>query len=224
MTANPPQTIRLYSYFRSSAAFRARIGLNLKQLPYDLVPVQLLRSEQQSAPFLARNPQALVPVLEVGATTVTQSLAILEYLEEVYPSPPLLPPDAPGRSRVRALSLAIACEIHPINNLRALNFLTDELGIDAVGKLRWYRHWVETGLAALEAMLAVGDTTAGRFCHGDSPTIADCFLVPQIFNAQRFDCRLGHVPTLMAIHERCMELEAFQLAQPSAQPDFERKP
>jgi maleylacetoacetate isomerase len=215
-------TMQLISYFRSSAAFRARIALNLKGIAHDIVPRHLLRDggAQFTPEFLALNPAALVPVLRDDDATLTQSLAIIEYLDETHPAVPLLPATPLERARVRALAMSIACEIHPLNNLRVLTYLTGELGIDADGKQRWYRHWVETGLGAVEGLLA-GHPQTGRFCHGDSPTLADCCLVPQIVNAQRFGCHLDHVPTAMAIHERCMALDAFQRAAPAAQPDAE---
>ena len=212
--------MKLYSYFRSSASFRVRIALALKGLDYEYSPVHLLEGGgQQFAPgFMALNPAALVPVLEDDGTVLTQSLAIIEYLEETRPRPPLLPGDAPGRARVRALALAVACEIHPLNNTRVLGYLSDTLGVTEVQRNAWYRHWVETGLAAVEAMLA-RDPRTGTCCHGDAPTVADIFLVPQIFNAQRFAARLDHVPTLMRIHEHCLSLPAFAKSVPALQPD-----
>lgn len=220
MTNELTKPARLYTYFRSSAAFRTRIALNLKGLAHDLVPVHLLRCEQSSEVFRLRNPQALVPVLEYGEVTISQSLAIMELLDELHPERPLLPKNAVDRARVRSMALAIACEIHPLNNLRVLNFLTEGLSVSMQGKTLWYRHWVESGLEALEKMV-VSDGHREGFCHGDIPTMADCCLVPQIFNAQRFGCQLDQVPTLMAIHQRCMELDAFKRAQPSNQPDYE---
>jgi maleylacetoacetate isomerase/maleylpyruvate isomerase len=214
--------IRLYSYFRSSASFRVRIALNLKGLDYEYVPVHLTRGGgAQFAPeFRKLSPGGLVPALEEDGRSFTQSLAIIEYLEETRPQPPLLPADPAGRARVRALALSIACEIHPLNNLRVLNYLTKTLGVSADARNAWYRHWVETGLATVEAMLAT-DARTGRYCHGDTPGLADCCLVPQIFNARRFDCRLDHVPTVMCVFDECMKLPAFQRAAPAAQPDAE---
>lgn len=211
--------MKLYSYFRSSAAFRVRIALGLKGLAYETVPIHLVRNEQHGEAYAGVSPTGLVPALTDGGATLTQSLAILEYLEETHPSPPLLPADALGRARVRAIALDIACEIHPIDNLRVLRYLVREMGVDEAAKDRWYKHWVETGLEAVERRLADGGT--GRFCHGDWPTIADCALVPQIFNAQRFGCRLDHVPTVMRVFATCLEIEAFQAAEPSRQPDAE---
>ena len=218
--------MQLYSYFRSSASFRVRIALHLKGLPFDTVPIHLVRQggAQRAADFLAINPDGLVPVLvddtDDMAACLTQSLAIIEYLEETHPRPPLLPQDAAGRARVRALALNIACEIHPLNNLRVLRYLTQVLGIGDDAKNAWYRHWVETGLAAFEAQLAASPGT-GTFCHGDRPTLADVTLVPQVFNAQRFDCDLSAMPTIGRIHEACMALEAFTAAAPGRQPDAE---
>ncbi len=214
--------MKLYTYFRSSAAYRVRIALNLKGLPYEAVPVHLLRNggEQRQADYLALNPAGLVPVLEDGGAVLTQSLAIIEYLDETHPQPPLLPGDALGRARIRALAQAIACDIHPINNLRVLQYLSRELGASEEQKTAWYRHWVEEGLAAVEAMLAQAPRS-GRFCFGDTPTLADICLVPQVFNAQRFKCNTAHIPTVLRIAEACEALEAFRLAAPANQPDAE---
>ena len=210
--------MQLYSYFRSSASFRVRIALALKGIGYDYMPVHLVRNEQLAPPFRDMTPARLVPVLKDGDSTLVQSLAIIEYLDETHPAPPLLPADPLGRARVRGLALDIACEIHPLNNLRVLRYLTGELKVDEAAKDAWYRHWVEDGLAAIETQLA-GHPATGRFCHGDQPTLADICLVPQIFNARRMDCRLDHVPTVMRIVDACMALDAFSHAQPSACPD-----
>ncbi|MDP2824632.1 MAG: maleylacetoacetate isomerase [Sulfuritalea sp.] len=215
--------MKLHNYFRSSASFRVRIALALKNLEYEYASVHLLQGggQQFAAAFRAMNPAALVPVLEEDdGTVLTQSLAIIEYLDETRPQPPLLPGDAVGRARVRAIALAIACEIHPLNNLRVLAYLSKTLGIDDAQRNAWYCHWVETGLATVEAMLA-GDPHTGTCCHGDAPTLADICLVPQIFNAQRFKARLDHVPTVMRIHEHCLTLSAFALSVPALQPDAE---
>ena len=209
--------MQLHSYFRSSASFRVRIALALKGLEYDYVPVHLVRREQLAPAFAALSPGRLVPVLQDGDLTLTQSMAIIEYLDETYPEPRLLPADPIGRARVRAIAQDIACEIHPLDNLRVLSYLVRELKVNEDDKNRWYRHWVETGLEAVERQLASPAT--GRHCHGDTPGLADCVLVPQIFNAQRFECRLDHVPTVMRVFEACMQLPAFQSAQPSACPD-----
>ncbi len=216
--------MQLYSYFRSSASFRVRIALELKGLAYDYVPVHLVKNEHLQAELLETLPAQLVPALVVdeeggaGQLSLTQSLAIIEYLDEIRPEPALLPSDAAGRARVRALALDIACEIHPLNNLRVLRYLVGELKVSEDDKNRWYRHWVETGLEAVERQLA-GHPATGRFCHGDRPGLADCVLVPQIFNARRVDSRLDHVPTVMRIFDACMAEPAFTKAQPSACPD-----
>ena len=200
--------MRLYSYFRSSASYRVRIALALKKLGFEYAAVHLVKNEQLAPAFRAIAPAQLVPALVVddpqhGEATLTQSLAIIEYLDEVFPEPPLLPQDALGRARVRALALDIACEIHPLDNLRVLRYLKSELKVSEDDKDRWYRHWVETGLEVVERELA-GHPATGRFCHGDAPGLADCVLVPQIFNATRMDCKLDHVPTVMRVFEACM--------------------
>ncbi len=210
--------MELYSYFRSSAAFRVRIALNLKGLPYDYRAVHLLKKEQAAPGYSEMAPSQLVPLLQDGEARLSQSLAIIEYLDETHPEPPLLPGDALGRARVRALALDIACEIHPLNNLRVLRYLVKELGVAEAAKDAWYRHWVESGLAAVEQQLARSPAT-GRFCHGDLPTLADCTLVPQIFNARRLDCRLDAMPTVMRVFDACMALDAFERAEPSRCPD-----
>jgi maleylpyruvate isomerase len=212
--------MELYTYFRSSAAFRVRIALNLKGLDYHAHTVHLRKGEHRAANYLAVNPQGLLPALIVDGHRLSQSLAILEYLEERHPQPALLPGDALGRARVRALADLVACEIHPLNNLRTLEYLRSHLGQDEKGIATWYRHWIDDGLDKLEAALTQDDG-AGRYCHGDRPTIADCCLVPQIFNARRFDSDLTPFPTTMRIFDACMKLDAFQRAQPSVQPDAE---
>jgi maleylacetoacetate isomerase len=211
--------MKLYNYFRSSASYRVRIVLALKDLNYDYVPVHLTKNEQFNESYAAVSAARLVPTLQDGDVAVTQSLAICEYLDETHPEPPLLPKDAAGRARVRALALDIACEIHPLNNLRVLRYLVRDLKVSEEDKNRWYRHWVETGLETVERQLQ--DARTGRFCHGDAPTLADVCLVPQIFNAQRFDARLDHVPTVMRVFDACMKLEAFDATQPSKCPDAE---
>lgn len=214
--------MKLYSYFRSSASFRVRIALALKGLDYDYLAVHLVKGggEQFSAAFKSLNSAALVPVLDDDGTILTQSLAIVEYLDETHPQVPLLPSDAAGRARARSIALAIACEIHPLNNLRVLTYLSKTLGISDEQKNTWYRHWVETGLAAVESMLR-DNVDTGMYCHGDTPGLADICLIPQIFNAQRFNSRLDHVPTVMRIHETCMRLPAFADSVPLNQPDAE---
>jgi maleylacetoacetate isomerase len=211
--------MKLHTYFRSSAAFRVRIALNLKGLEYEPAFVHLARGEHRKPGYTAINPQALVPTLEDAGRRLTQSLAIIEFLEESRPLPPLLPKEAFARARVRALSLIIACEIHPLNNLRVLQHLRRALGQSEDQVSAWYRHWIADGLGKLEA--ALSDGGAGRFSHGDTPTIADCCLVPQVFNAQRYQCDTTPYPTVMRVHEECMKLEAFQRAQPGKQPDAE---
>jgi maleylacetoacetate isomerase len=214
--------MKLYSYFRSSAAYRVRIALNLKGLAYETVPVHLTRGggEQLAPGYRKLNPQALVPVLEDGGRVLTQSLAIIEYLDEVHPQVPLLPKDPVARARVRALALAVACDLHPLNNLRVLNYLSGPMGLGDDAKRTWYRHWIAEGLGALEASLA-GDRATGRFCHGDAPGLADCCLVPQLANAYRFKCDVSPYPTLLRIEKNCQALEAFQRAAPDKQPDAE---
>ncbi len=214
--------MRLFSYFRSSASFRVRIALKLKGLDYDYVPVHLVRGggEQFAPEYRALSPAGLVPALDDDGAILTQSLAIIEYLEEKYPLPALLPADANGRARVRALALSIACEIHPLNNLRVLGYLSKTLGVSEDQKNAWYRHWVELGLTAVEDQLTT-DPRTGTYCHGETPGMADVLLVPQIFNAQRFNCRLDHVPTVMRMHEACLKLPAFADSAPLLQPDAE---
>lgn len=211
--------MKLYNYFRSSASYRVRIALELKGLAYDYEVVHLVRGEQKKPEFAALTPERLVPLLQLDdGRRLTQSMAIIEYLDETHPAPPLLPPDPAGRARVRALAQIVACEIHPLNNLRVLKYLVNELQVGDEAKNGWYRHWVRLGLESYEAHLA---ERPGAFSHGDAPTLADCCLVPQIFNAQRFDCDLGGLRRTMAAFEACMALPAFRKAQPSACPDFE---
>jgi maleylacetoacetate isomerase len=214
--------LKLYSYFRSSAAYRVRIALNLKGLAYETVPVHLTRGggEQLAPGYRKLNPQALVPVLEDRGSVLTQSLAIIEYLDEVRPQTPLLPKDPVARARVRALALAVACDLHPLNNLRVLNYLTGPMGLGDDAKRTWYHHWIAEGLGALEASLA-SDPETGRFCHGDAPGLADCCLVPQLANAHRFKCDVSPYPTVLKIEKHCQALEAFQRAAPDQQPDAE---
>lgn len=211
--------MKLHNYFRSSASFRVRLALAIKGLSYEYLSVHLGKGEQFKPDFTDLNGDALVPLLEIDGLRLTQSMAIMEYLDETRPDPALLPKDAAGRARVRALSQSIACEIHPVNNLRILKYLSGPLKLDEDTKNTWYRHWVDLGLQAFEKQLA--HPSSGRFCHGDTPTMADCVLVPQIFNAQRFKVDLGVFPRTMAVFDACMALPAFQQAQPSACPDFE---
>ncbi len=214
--------MKLHTFYRSSASYRVRIALNLKRLNAEAGYVHLSRNggEQFGAAFGALNPQHLLPVLEDDGLLLTQSLAIIEYLDETRPGHALLPADAAGRARVRALSLAIACDIHPLNNLRVLTYLSEELGLSAEQKTTWYRHWVTLGLQALEQQLARDEATGG-FCHGETPGMADCCLVPQLYNARRFDCDLTRYPTLLDIAGRCLTLPAFQDAHPDRQEDAE---
>jgi maleylacetoacetate isomerase len=214
--------MKLYTYFRSSAAYRVRIALNLKGLPYEAVPVHLLKGggDQLSDNYRKINPSKLVPALQDERGTLTQSLAILEYLEDTHPDVPLMPADPLGRARVRELAQIIACDIHPLNNLRVLRYLVHEMGVSEEAKTQWYKHWVTDGLAALEAHLARDPGTAD-FCHGETPTLADCCLVPQVFNAQRFDIDLAPYPNIARINANCVQLPAFQHAHPSQQPDAE---
>lgn len=209
--------LTLYTYFRSSAAFRVRIALNLRGLAYEPRFVSLPAGEQRAPDYRALNPQGLVPTLLEGEGRLTQSMAIIEYLDETQPGEKLLPADALGRARVRALAQIVSCEIHPVNNLRILNYLKNTLGIDQPRVDAWYRHWCEEGLAAFE--LAIADGAAGRYCHGDAVSLADICLVPQIFNAKRFEVDLKPYPRTMAIFERLMKLPAFDTAQPGKQPD-----
>lgn len=213
--------MKLYTYFRSSAAYRVRIALGLKGLPYEAVPVHLLKNggEQLGESYRGVNPAALVPALQDGDTTITQSMAIIEYLDEVHPQAPLLPPDAAGRARVRALAQTIACDTHPLSNLRVLKYLTGTVGMTEEAKTAWMHQWMNLGLAAFEALL--GDGKAGRYCHGDTPTLADCCLLPQVFNAQRFGVDLAPYPQIARIAANCAGLPAFQAAHPSQQPDAE---
>lgn len=210
--------MELYNFFRSSASYRVRIALALKGLDYDYKPVHLAKNEQFTESYSAVSASRLVPLLRDGEHSLTQSMAIIEYLEETHPQPPLLPATAVERARVRALAQDIACEIHPLNNLRVLRYLVRDLKLSEDDKNRWYRHWVETGLDVVERQLAA---RPGTYCHGDTPTMADCVLVPQIFNARRFDCRTDHVPHVMRVFEACMKLPAFENTRPEHCPDFE---
>ena len=214
--------MRLYDYFRSSAAYRVRIALNLKGVtPDERTFVHLRMGNQRAQDYLALNPQGLVPALALDdGHVLTQSLAIVEYLEETYPEPPLLPAEAAARARVRAIALQIACDIHPLNNLRVLNYLLGTLGVAKEQKDGWYRYWVDVGFEALEKMLA-HDADTGRFCHGERPTLADVCLVPQIANARRFNIDMSPYPTLARIESACNAIEAFAAAAPARQRDAE---
>jgi len=212
--------VKLYTYFRSSAAFRVRIALNLKGFAYESAFVHLPKGEHRKPEYGASNPQGLVPALEDGGRLLTQSLAIIEYLEETHPNPPLLPRDPFARARARSLALFVACEMHPLNNLRTLTHLKKELGQSEEQVNAWYRHWIAEGMAKLEAAMAKTPGT-GKYSQGDAPGIADCTLVPQVFNAQRYKCDLAPFPTVMRVFDACMKLEAFDRAQPGKQPDAE---
>ncbi|CAE6912633.1 MULTISPECIES: maleylacetoacetate isomerase [Pseudomonas] len=213
--------LKLYGYWRSSAAYRVRIALNLKGLAYQQLPVHLLRDggEQHAAEYRALNPQGLLPLLvdeQNGGVRIAQSLAILEYLEEIFPVPSLLPADPAERAQVRALALHIACDVHPLNNLRVLQYLGNQLGADDAAKNAWYRHWVALGLAAVEEGLAPFD---GRLSLGAHPGYLEACLIPQLYNARRFNCDLAAYPRIVAMAARCEPLEAFRLAAPEVQPD-----
>ena len=212
--------MKLHNYFRSSASFRVRIALALKGLPYQYLAVNLAQGDHLLDAYRSQSPEVLVPLLEIDGHRLSQSMAIIEYLDETRPEPPLLPEDPLGRAQVRALAQSVACEIHPLNNLRVLQYLTQELGVSGAQKDAWYAHWVALGLQAVEDSLARSPDT-GRFCHGETPGLADCCLVPQVFNARRFNCALDAYPTITRIVAACEQLPAFQQAAPSAQPDAE---
>lgn len=212
--------LTLYSYWRSTAAYRVRIALNLKGATYETRPVHLLRDggEQHGTAYRALNPQKLIPCLLDCGRAITQSMAIIEYLEETLPTPPLLPVGAVDRARVRALAMAVGCDIHPLGNLRVLQYLEAEWGTNETARAEWSRHWIMVGFNALEAMLS-GDPATGRYCHGDTPGLADAFLVPQMYNALRWKVPLDDYPVISRIHAACNELPAFREAAPEAQPD-----
>jgi maleylpyruvate isomerase len=214
--------MKLYTYFRSSAAYRVRIALNLKELSYEAIPVHLLRGggEQLQEQYRSINPSGLVPAFQDDYLTLTQSMAILEYLEETYPQIPLMPKDPAGRARVRELAQIVACDIHPVNNLRVLRYLVKDLGLSEEVKTEWYRHWLVGGLEVLETHLA-RDPSSGPLCHGYNPTIADCFLVPQVFNAPRHGIDVSVYPNIARVNEACAKVPAFIAAHPSNQPDAE---
>lgn len=212
--------MKLYTYFRSSAAYRVRIALQLKNLPYESIPIHLIKDggEQTKPAYRAKNPQGLVPALDTGDAILTQSLAIIEWLDETYPANPLLPATPDARAQVRALAQTIACDIHPLNNLRVLRYLTHTLKVDEEQKNTWYLHWLQEGFTALETTLATSPLT-GKFCCGDTPGLADCCLIPQVFNARRFNFSLAQMPTVERIVKACEALPAFQAAAPQQQPD-----
>lgn len=210
--------MQLYDFFRSSAAFRVRIALNLKNIPYQAKAINLRTGDQFGDAYRAVNSQCRVPSLDTEGAVLSQSLAIIEYLEETSPEPPLLPSDALGRARVRSIANTIACDIHPLQNLAVLNYLREALGAGETAAADWARNWIRLGFDAIEAMLT-GHPATGRFCHGDMPGLADICLVPQVFNARRFECPLDGYPTLMRVFDECMKIDAFDAAQPSKQPD-----
>lgn len=220
--------MKLHNYFRSSASFRVRIALALKGLPYEYIPVHLARGDHKLPGYVEVSADGLVPLLEVEGERLSQSMAIIEYLDETHPEPPLMPKDALDRAKVRALAQSIACEIHPLNNLRVLKYLVKELKVDEDAKNTWYRHWVREGLESFERQLHANAAQRQQaqlpdsvYCHGDVPTLADCCLVPQIFNGKRFEVNLDGLPLTMAAFDACMKLAAFQQAQPSNCPDNE---
>lgn len=210
--------MKIHGYFRSSAAYRVRLALNLKNIACDTALVNLQAGDQSSSAYRAINPQGRVPALETEDHILVQSLAIIEYLDETFPGLSLVPSEPLARARVRGISHIIACDIHPLNNLAVLNYLKDELAIDEDKRTRWYQYWVRQGFDGVEALLANSSDT-GTFCHGNSPGLADICLVPQVFNAQRFDCDLSPYPTIGRIYDSCMALDAFDKAQPSNQPE-----
>lgn len=212
--------MKLYSYYRSSASFRVRIVLNLKQLPYEIVPVHLTKNggEQHAPDYLALNPSGAVPSLEHDGKILTQSNAICEYLNELHPEPALLPTDMIERAWVRSVCNLVACDIHPVNNLRVLKHITKTLGVNETQKTDWYRHWIAQGFNALEKVLS---QRAGNYCWGDTVSMADAFVIPQIWNAHRFECPMDAYPILQRVYKNAMQLSAFEQASPTAQPDAE---
>ena len=214
------EQLRLYSYWRSSAAYRVRIGLNLKGLAYETVPVHLVREggQQHKPDYVAKNPQHMVPTLQHGERVIRQSLAILEYLDEAWPSPRLLPMTARDRARVRALAQMVACDIHPLNNLRVLQYFDGTWNVPQSERDEWVKHWIIEGFAAVESLLAE-DSATGAYCHGQTPGLADCCLVPQAFNARRFGVDMAAFPTIVRIEQACLALPAFDQARPESQPD-----
>ncbi len=210
--------IILHGMWRSSASYRVRIALNLKELSYEQKNYKLLENEHKSPEFLAKNPQGLIPALEVGGKTLTQSLSIIEYLDVLDDGYLLLPKDPIERARVQAIAYSIACEIHPLNNLRVMGYLKSEMGHDQQDINKWYHHWIREEFKALETRLT-NDPETGEFCHGDKPGFAECFLIPQIYNAERFNCDLSDFPKIMEINRKCLEIAAFENAVPEKQPD-----
>ena len=212
------ESLKLYTYWRSSAAYRVRIALNLKGLPFESIPVHLAKDEQHATGFKGVNPQELIPVLRHGDRVLTQSLAIMEYLDEAFPDRPLLPAMARDRQRARAIAAMVACDIHPLGNLRVQQYLERDLGATAEQREAWTRHWIGKGFEAIEAMLD-GNPSTGEFCEGDRPTVADCCLVPQVYNARRFGVDMAAYPQITRIDAACNALDAFAAARPERQAD-----
>ena len=214
--------MKLYTYYRSSSAYRVRIALNLKHLDYEAYPIHLLKNQGENwrPKYLAINPQGLVPALEDQGKVFIQSSAIIEYLEETYPNPSILPISSTARAYVRALAQIIACDIHPLNNLRVLNYLIESFDCSDNQKRDWYRYWIYEGFAAIEKLLEQNNFK-GNFCYGNSPTLADIFLIPQVYNAKRFDCELSKFPSIKKINEQCLSLREFSAAAPENQADAE---
>ncbi len=210
--------MQLYDYYRSSAAYRVRIALNLKNIPYRATAINLRTGDQSGESYRAVNPQGRVPSLDTDGAVLNQSLAIIEYLEETSPEPPLLPSDALGRARVRSIANMVACDIHPIQNLAVLDYLRKAFSTGEPEVAGWAQNWISLGFDAIEVTLA-GHPATGRFCHGDTPGLADICIVPQVFNARRFECPLDAYPTLMRVFDECIKIDAFDAAQPSKQPD-----
>jgi maleylpyruvate isomerase len=210
--------MKLHNFFRSGTSHRLRIALNLKGLDYEYVEVDLRKEQHLGAAFKSLNPQGLVPALQDGDLTLLQTPAIIEWLEEMHPNPPLLPSDSHGRARVRALAALVGCDIHPVNNRRILEYLRHELGCDNTAVDAWCARWINDGFVALEALLAA-DPLSGRFCHGDAPSLADVYLVPQVESARRFNVDLGPYPRIVAIDAACAQIDAFRRAAPALQPD-----
>lgn len=210
--------MKLTTYFRSTAAYRVRIALNLKQIAHELVPINLFAGEHKNTDFCAHNPDGLIPTLDTGQHVLAQSMAILEYLEETHRAPPILPKDSADRAYVRGLAQTIVSDMHPLNNLRVYKYLMSDMGVDEAGKLKWYHHWLAQGFNGLERRLANNSNT-GKCCFGDAPTIADICLIPQIYNANRFDFSMDSYPTIQRVNQHCLGLSAFDQAKPAAQPD-----
>lgn len=210
--------MKLYTYFRSSAAYRVRIALNIKNIAFETISKALLKGEHRASEYLQLNPQGMIPALAMDGTVLSQSIAIMEYLEERHPTPPLLPDDPLARAQVRSMALAVACDIHPVNNLRVMNYLRQNFGQDDAGIARWYQHWVAAGFQGLEAQVRQFSSSQ-RYCFADSVSMADLCLVPQMYNARRFNCDLTPFPTLVAISSHLESLPAFAAARPEVQPD-----